>query len=306
MMVPVNVNLCRPKKERGKLTTFLLDTKKRCHLVSLRPTMSSPSPPASATPKLANTRYALDSFSPYLNDDKDEAHITPSAPSQRPQPRSSIYRSVSWILGFKEKYSLLLCFIFGGAQVGFCLARSIAMNPSKTESTIAPGEFFWFRQPMYKINLFIHIYLTTIGGIGAILQFLPALRRRKMVLHRLNGYGVLFTLIVGNISGSIIARRSFGGELNVQSAYYILGIMIVFSGFMGFYYVKRDTRQHRKWMLRMVVYFSVAITARLIAIASRKIITIIGTYYSVSLFSYHVGVNFISKCRYGDATNFST
>jgi hypothetical protein len=61
---------------------------------------------------------------------------------------------------------------------------------------------------------------------------------------------VLFTLIVGNISGSIIARRSFGGELNVQSAYYILGIMIVFSGFMGFYYVKRDTRQHRKWMLR--------------------------------------------------------
>ncbi|KAJ6617914.1 hypothetical protein B0H10DRAFT_1796232 [Mycena sp. CBHHK59/15] len=95
------------------------------------------------------------------------------------------------------------------------------------------------------------------------------------------GYGVLGTLIVGNICGSIIARRSFGGELNVQSAYYILGIMVVFSGLLGYYYVKKDTRQHRKWMLRMVVYFAVAITARLIMLAAREIISIIGTYYSI-------------------------
>jgi hypothetical protein len=66
-----------------------------------------------------------------------------------------------------------------------------------------------------------------------------------------SGYGVSFCLIVGNISGSIIARRSFGGELNVQSGYYTLGIMVVFAGLMGLYNVKKDTRRHRKWMLRM-------------------------------------------------------
>ncbi|KAJ6589089.1 hypothetical protein B0H19DRAFT_230385 [Mycena capillaripes] len=196
----------------------------------------------------------------------------------RPSPPGlNFYRSISWILGFRDRYSLLNCFVWGGALVGFCLARSVTMNPNPTKIAVQliPGEWFWFRQPMYKINLFIHIYLTTLGGIGAVLQFIPSIRRRAVILHRLNGYGVLFCLIVGNICGSIIARRSFGGELNVQSAYMILGFMILFTGLMGIYNVKKDTRQHRKWMLRMVVYFAVAITARLIMLAAREIITII-------------------------------
>lgn len=112
------------------------------------------------------------------------------------------------------------------------------------------------------------------------------------------GYGVLFCLVPGNIVGAISARRSFGGELNVQSAYYILAIMILYSGLLGIYNVKKDTRRHRKWMLRtssllsmgvhlikptqgMVVYFAAAITARLIMLAARQIITVVGTYYSV-------------------------
>ncbi|KAJ7259800.1 hypothetical protein C8J57DRAFT_1073083, partial [Mycena rebaudengoi] len=96
-----------------------------------------------------------------------------------------------------------------------------------------------------------------------------------------SGYGVLFTLMVGNICGAIIARRSLGGELNVQSAYYTLGIIIVFSGILGIYNVKRDTRKHRRWMLRMVVYTAAAITARLTMLAAREIISIIGTYYAI-------------------------
>jgi len=154
-------------------------------------------------------------------------------------------------------------------------------HPARIASLLVPGEWFWFQRPLYKYNLFIHIYLTTLGGIGAPLQFLPAMRRRYVTLHRLNGYGVLFCLIVGNICGSIIARRSFGGELNVQSAYYILGIMVVFSGIVGIYNVKRDTRRHRKWMLRMVVYFAAVISARLIMLASAQVVTELGSYFSV-------------------------
>ncbi|KAJ6602489.1 hypothetical protein DFH09DRAFT_899752 [Mycena vulgaris] len=97
----------------------------------------------------------------------------------------------------------------------------------------------------------------------------------------LSGYGVLFCLIVGNICGSIVARRSFGGELNVQSAYYILGIMVVYAALMGIYNVKKDTRRHRRWMLRMVVYFATAISARVIMAAAAQIVSDIGTYYSI-------------------------
>ncbi|KAJ7186750.1 hypothetical protein C8R46DRAFT_279162 [Mycena filopes] len=97
----------------------------------------------------------------------------------------------------------------------------------------------------------------------------------------MNGYGVLFCLLVGNVCGGIVARRSFGGELNVQSAYYMLAIMVIGAGCIGIYNVKKDTRRHRKWMLRMVSYFAAVITARLTALAARQIITNIGTYYSI-------------------------
>ncbi|KAJ7181434.1 hypothetical protein C8R43DRAFT_869378 [Mycena crocata] len=198
-----------------------------------------------------------------------------------PQEKGSIYRSVSWILGFREKYSLINCFVWGGALVGFCLARSMAMNPALTAGTMPAGEWFSFHQPAYRVNLFIHIYLTTFGGIFAVFQFLPAIRRGKMILHRANGYGVLTCLVVGNISGAIVGRRAFGGELNVQAGYYTMGILIVVSACMGLYYARRDTRRHRKWMMRMVVYFAAAVTARLIALAASHIISMIGTYYSV-------------------------
>ncbi|KAJ7074508.1 hypothetical protein C8F01DRAFT_1273765 [Mycena amicta] len=211
--------------------------------------------------RIASTIYSQErqAYSPYdiQEEDINDKRVELGAPLPLPTEKRSrapgvgFYRSISWVLGFHEKYSLLNC------------------------------EWFWFHAPVYRINLLIHIYLTILGGIGAVLQFLPAIRRRNVLLHRLNGYGVLFCLIVGNICGAIVGRRSFGGELNVQSAYYILGIMVVYSGLLGIYNVKKDTRRHRKWMLRMVVYFGAIITARLIMLSGTAIITDIGTYFSI-------------------------
>ncbi|KAJ6450892.1 hypothetical protein C8R45DRAFT_1042570 [Mycena sanguinolenta] len=194
---------------------------------------------------------------------------------------AAFYRSVSWVLGFKEKYSLLNCFIWGGALIGICLARTPTLDPSRLSNLLIPGEWFSFRQPLFKIPLFIHIYLATFGGIGAVFQFIPAIRRSKVLVHRINGYGVLFCVVVAMICGSIAARRAFGGEINSQGAYYVQALLIMACAFMGFNNVKKDTRRHRKWMLRMVVYLANALTARLIALPTRSIITLIGTYYSI-------------------------
>jgi hypothetical protein len=193
----------------------------------------------------------------------------------------SFYQSLSWLFGFKEKYSLVLFFICGGALLGFCLARAYMMNNRIMLQQTVPGEFRWFQLPMYRINYIIHIYLTIVGGILVGLQFMPAIRRKSVLLHRVNGYTCLILLIVGNISGGIISRRAFGGEINAQSAYYVLAIMLIFSALMGYWYVKKNTRAHRKWMLRSVVYFSAIISARLIMLAARLIVTEIGTYYSL-------------------------
>ncbi|KAF9029708.1 hypothetical protein BDZ89DRAFT_947656, partial [Hymenopellis radicata] len=96
-----------------------------------------------------------------------------------------------------------------------------------------------------------------------------------------SGYFVLLTLIPANVCGAIAGNRAFGGEINAQSAYYTLGILTVGCFLTGFYNARRDTRQHRKWMLRGVVIFSVGITTRLIVLCARQIVTDIGNYYSL-------------------------
>ncbi|KAJ7579672.1 hypothetical protein C8J56DRAFT_963328 [Mycena floridula] len=205
----------------------------------------------------------------------------PQALAKKPNVVLSFYQSVSWILGFREKYSLLSFFVFGGGLLGFCLARAMTLNPKLTPGQTIPGEYFWLGRPVFKINYMIHIYLTIVGGIMVGLQFLPGFRRRAVILHRINGYFCLFCLLPGNITGGIVAYKSFGGEINCQTAYYTLTIMIVFSGLIGIYNVKKQTRAHRKWMLRMVSYFCSIITGRVIMLAGRAVISKIGTYYSV-------------------------
>jgi hypothetical protein len=113
---------------------------------------------------------ALSIASSGLKSSKDAAPVTPVSPypaseraggpmsSTEPPPRwQSIYRSASWIVGFREPYSLVLrsyhCMLllavgvnafdvvifFGGALVGFCLARSFMMNPVNVRERTVPG-----------------------------------------------------------------------------------------------------------------------------------------------------------------------
>lgn len=97
-------------------------------------------------------------------------------PTSKQNAALSVYRSISWMFGFRENFSLLWCsyksfhkrssclitlvFICGGALLGFCLARSMTLNPKLLEPNTIPGEFFWFGRPKFKINFSIHIYLS--------------------------------------------------------------------------------------------------------------------------------------------------
>ncbi|KIM82609.1 hypothetical protein PILCRDRAFT_820480 [Piloderma croceum F 1598] len=53
---------------------------------------------------------------------------------------ASAYRAISWIFGFKEKYSLAFLIFFGGALVGFCLARTMMMKPSNVRTMTVSGQ----------------------------------------------------------------------------------------------------------------------------------------------------------------------
>ncbi|KAL0575729.1 hypothetical protein V5O48_006242 [Marasmius crinis-equi] len=258
--------------------------------------------PSHRTPRFSSISNGLPSpQQPFIHDPYSDPPTTRKYRNEIPKPNPivSTYLSVSWMFGFREKFSLLYAFIFGGALFGFCLARSLLMDagPKMRENTVA-GEFFWFDMPLYKYNYIIHIYLSIIGGIFSGAQFVPTIRRgddsdcgvllfrnhktqNYVLLHRINGYFVLITLFAANVTGAIVTRRSFGGELNSQSVYYITAIMSNFSFLWAIYNVKKDTKTHRKWMMRGVVYFSVVISARIIGQAAHAIVTDIGSYYSI-------------------------
>ncbi|KAI3612082.1 hypothetical protein WG66_016172 [Moniliophthora roreri] len=158
------------------------------------------------------------------------------------------------------------------------------MDPVKMRALTPPGEFFWFNMRLYRINYILHIYLTILQSSGW------HLRWSTIPPNDPQGYFVIITLVIGNIGGAIVARRSFGGEINAQSAYYILGIMTIVPLLIGFFFARRNTKLHRKWMLHVftdraasgaVVYFATVISGKLIILAANRIITNIDSFYSL-------------------------
>ncbi|CUA69399.1 hypothetical protein RSOLAG22IIIB_03924 [Rhizoctonia solani] len=193
------------------------------------------------------------------------------------------YRRLSTTLGFKERFSLTFFIVFGGALLGFCLSRLMMLAPSNVIHKTVAGEWYWYRQALYKPNIFMHIYMSIVGGTLASLQFIPIIRRKKIIIHRINGWIVFLTLGVGSVAGSIVARRAFGGDLNSETAYYTLGFMIGPSAMLGVFFARFrvNVALHREWMLRTVSYSASVITARFITIMARAIISAIGTYYAM-------------------------
>ncbi|GAB7331171.1 hypothetical protein MBLNU13_g02644t1 [Cladosporium sp. NU13] len=100
---------------------------------------------------------------------------------------------------------------------GFCLARTpyLAVDTySRKKATL--GEWFCFRQPFYRAGIILHLAVVIPAGVLAAVQFTPVLRRKVLVLYRINGYVLISLVTLAYISGLMVARRSFGGTVETQ------------------------------------------------------------------------------------------
>jgi len=59
----------------------------------------------------------------------------------------------------------------------------------------------------------------------AILQFVPIVRQKLLISHRINGYLTTILLITGNVGALMIAHYAFGGALSTQAAAGTLAIL---------------------------------------------------------------------------------
>lgn len=204
-----------------------------------------------------------------------------------PHPNAFVafFRKIYNPVGFNKGYNFILFFIFAGALFGFALARTPYMNVNGYfMSKTAPGEAYWYRQSYYNIGIQIHLLCVIPASLLVVFQFVPVIRHKARLFHRINGYVVVLLLIVGNVGAVMIARRAFGGTLATQTAVGAFAIFTTVGSVLAWVNIKRlQIEQHRAWMLRTWAIAGGIITVRLIQVIMGLVISKVGSYYIAML-----------------------
>ncbi|KAI4857872.1 hypothetical protein E4T45_00623 [Aureobasidium sp. EXF-8846] len=193
-----------------------------------------------------------------------------------------VMRRVYNPLGFSKGYNAILAFLALGYLFGFTLARlqylsfnGVFCNPNATGGTgAAPGECYYYLQVPFKIGMKLHLYTIIPAALLVVLQFIPVIRHKLILFHRMNGYIVVILSLISNAGTIIITRHAFGGDFATQTWTGAMVILTTVGYIMAWINIKLlQIDQHRAWMLRTWAWFSTIITIRIIMIISAQIIS---------------------------------
>lgn len=194
-------------------------------------------------------------------------------------------------VGFSKGYNFVLWFIFLGAFFGFTLARLQYLDfygvfcppdgTSPTGSQAASGECFYWFQGHYTVGIIMHLAGILPAALLACIQFIPVIRHKAIIIHRVNGYMVILLSFIATAGALMVTRRAFGGDLSTQMIAGALSIAFIWALAMAYINIKRlQIEEHRAWMLRAWFWAGCIITTRLIQIIAVSILPMTGTYYN--------------------------
>jgi uncharacterized membrane protein len=174
-------------------------------------------------------------------------------------------RKIYGPIGFSKGYNFILWFILDGAMFGFCLSRLMYLDfdgkfcaTDGGANAAAPGECYTYKsKTSYLVGIKLHLFTIIPAGLLVCFQFVPKIRHKLILFHRINGYIVILLSIVGTAGALMIARVSFAGGLSSQILCGLLAIMFLGSLGLALYNIKMlQLEQHRAWMLRAWIYVS--------------------------------------------------
>lgn len=111
-------------------------------------------------------------------------------------------------------------------------------------------------------------------------QFVPVIRYKLLIFHRINGYVILILYFISIAGIYMITRHAVGGSPNTQAAIGTLATVTTISIILAYYNIKRlQIDQHRAWMIRAWVYAGSIISLRLIMMAANKAVYAMDDYY---------------------------
>lgn len=124
--------------------------------------------------------------------------------------------------------SMTTGFIFGGAMIGFVLARIQTLSltsrmcpahfpaPSDPEAAKVMGiasSCYWIsRFVRYRAGMGLHLATSFPAGVLAVVQFVPKIRHRWILYHRIAGYVAVVLMTAGNVGAMMMADTAMGGK----------------------------------------------------------------------------------------------
>ncbi|CAH0051107.1 unnamed protein product [Clonostachys solani] len=191
----------------------------------------------------------------------------------------AFWRKVYNPLGFQKGYNFPLWFVFCGAALGFCASRVMYFdydNQFKKANQIT-GNWFYMSQGVTRTATIMHLAAVIPTGFLVPLQFLPTVRYKAMIAHRIMGYILIILLIIGNAGAIIMVPRSMGGSLDVRTVVGMLAILTTGAALIAYVNIKRlQIDQHRAWMMRCWSYAFAIITLRLVQAPIMAIASLVG------------------------------
>ena len=84
----------------------------------------------------------------------------------------------------------------------------------------------------------------------AVFQFIPIIRHKAILVHRVNGYIAVLLMIFAVAGGWVIAPKSYGGTPFWQAGIFTLGLVVLLALLLAWINILRlQIDQHRAWML---------------------------------------------------------
>ena len=217
------------------------------------------------------------------------------APSSLGSISSKLYTVPLRWTGFTRRWNLALFSLTAGIFAIFSAFQLRTLEEGSRIKPNPPGGPFWFKDGLLYLAMQLHLWsvirkfllLTATNhvtapdhskaaGILLPLQFLPAMRRRYMSLHKLSGRALLVLLLIGNISkcnfppftrlkkslralthtaALTMAKHSFGGTITTQVYVVVVAVMTSFSVYKAWASILNlHIDQHRVWVIRTWSY----------------------------------------------------
>ncbi|KAH7018622.1 uncharacterized protein B0I36DRAFT_395574 [Microdochium trichocladiopsis] len=222
-----------------------------------------------------------------MDDPNPKPHPPRSLAARLDTYAAKIYRPI----GFTKGYNFILWFMTTSGLLGFVLARLAYLNydgifcaplSAHTNKNLhaGPGQCYFGLRGHTRVGLLMHLATILPAGLLVCVQFVPVVRHRWLLVHRLNGYVVILLSLVSTAAVFMIARDAMGGDPDTQMYIGVLGAVFLIALGLAWWNVKRlQIELHRKWMLRAWVYATSIITLRPIGILGAPILSRTGPYY---------------------------